>query len=749
MSPIDRRQFVTSMVLTGVSSAAARISPSLSDTATQVAAGSAPAGPAPGPAEIDFRYSPSTWQATFCFPDDKFKSLVGDRGDLRYEFRPDKFAGPNEFGTIVEFTLQGMQPDRIRGQRLQAPGIPVVHTVVERPAATMELTTFATNRPGEGRVDNVLITIRPAQGKVNAAPLIRLRSSQPYKLAQADDPLTIITRADGTPLLIATAVAGSRGGASCGNEQGGCYVAFVPGTASADQPLRYFARFPQQGQSVDQIKGGASRPDELLAEAVAYWQKWQAFENGVAWSLPERHDEFLVCCARNIQQAREIKNGRSVFQVGPTVYRGLWIVDGNFLLEAARYLGYDREADDGLRAEWANQLASGQVVAGGGDEHWKDTAIAMFTLVRQCELSQDWSLFQELEPNVLKAVDFLVRLRDQTRKGNSTNGRYGLLAPGFPDGGIGGVRSEFTNTVWSLAGLRAVVEAGERLGMKSAARVNQFYQELRQAFFTAAKEQMTEHPAGFRYLPMLMKDDALHEDPDEWVRPRPQSAQWALSHAIFPGLVFDPNDSIVRGHVALMQACTKEDIPAETGWILREGMWNYGSSFAAHVYLWAGLRDWAHSTFVGFLNHAAPTCCWREEQPFQDALLSRIWGDMPHNWASAECVRFLRHMFVLEDGGSLRLLEGVTDMELKSRKPCELQNTPTRFGRVSMSMEPAGGGWKLQMSRQAGPAPQAVQVPARLGSKMHYSRIEGASAKAAGGRLQVDPAARQWTVYWS
>jgi len=27
---------------------------------------------------------------------------------------------------------------------------------------------------------------------------------------------------------------------------------------------------------------------------------------------------------------------------------------------------------------------------------------------------------------------------------------------------------------------------------------------------------------------------------------------------------------------------------------------------AAHVYLWAGLRDWAHRIFTGFLNHASP-----------------------------------------------------------------------------------------------------------------------------------------------
>ena len=38
---------------------------------------------------------------------------------------------------------------------------------------------------------------------------------------------------------------------------------------------------------------------------------------------------------------------------------------------------------------------------------WKDTGIAMFTLVRQAELSQDWSYFRSMQPNVARAVKFL------------------------------------------------------------------------------------------------------------------------------------------------------------------------------------------------------------------------------------------------------------------------------------------------------------------------------------------------------
>src|SRR5213079_836936 len=57
---------------------------------------------------------------------------------------------------------------------------------------------------------------------------------------------------------------------------------------------------------------------------------------------------------------------------------------------------------------------------------------------------------------------------------------------------------------------------------------------------------------------------------------------------------------------------------------------------------------------------------WREEQPLQHALVGQDWGDMPHNWASAECVRYLRHMFLLEDGPRMRLLEGMIPASSRS-----------------------------------------------------------------------------------
>ena len=700
---------------------------------------------ATGPAAaVDFRYSPRQWQTAFCFPDDPHKSLVGECGRLLYG-HPGR-GNIEYFPTVVEFSLLGMHAGQVTRQQLEAPGIPIIHTCIERPDAFLELTTFATRREGEGRVDNVRVLIRPRSRRtVEATPLLTVRTRDELT-AEASGGLSLIglRAGDKKKLLMAvnrTVVRRDNGW--------GWVLQAAPGEAAADRPLEFWVRLPQEGQDASAIAAGFSNPHALLEDTRAFWQNWKPFGAGLGWKMPGVYDRFLAACARNIQQAREVRNGKLTFQVGPTCYRGLWVVDGHFILEAARYLGYDAEAAQGLETTWTYQQPTGSVQAGGGKEHWKDTAIAMFTLVRQCELIEDWSALSRFESNVLRGVEFLRKTRDRARNEEGPSGRYGLLAKGFGDGGLR-LGHEFTNTLWSLAGLKAVSDAGRRNKTSALEPAASLYSELRPAFDAAARQEMRRHPSGFAFLPMLMKEDPLWNAADPRQRPRLQSAQWALSHAIYPGLVFAKDDPVVRGHVALMQACTQEDVPIETGWIPREGLWTYNAPFVSHVYLWAGLPDWARLTFHGFLNHASPLYCWREEQPLQNSLLAGYVGDMPHNWASAECVLYLRHMLALEDGGALRLLEGIGDPELASREPFMLENSPTRFGRIRLALEPAARNqWRFEFARAKGAAPAVVQLPAQLGSRLRFSGVTGADFKLADGRVLVAPQASAWSASWS
>ena len=696
---------------------------------------------------IDFRYSPLSYQTAYCYPDDHFKSLIGQRGELRYGHPGATGGGITYFPEVVEFSFEGMEDNQVGGQRLEAPGIPIIHTRLDRPEVFMHITTFATQRAGEGRVDNVILEVEPRTAhKVAAVPLVILRTKREAKFQTIPEGAVVrLDNEQSSPFMLSDKP-------FVRPRVGGVEIAYRMHAAvmTEGQPFRAFLRFPQEGQGVEKLKDGLAHPTQLLAEAREYWQNWKPFDGKVSITFPGPQGEFLVACARNIQQAREVKNGKLTFQVGPTVYRGLWVVDGNFLLEAARYLGYDADAQQGLEATWQHREADGGLFAAGGRGMWKDTGIGMFTLVRQAELSQDWSYFRSMQPQVARAVKFLEARRDDARTDGSVNGRYGILAPGFGDGGLNGIHSEFTNIVWVLAGLKAVIDATDRLGISDPGGAKKLHAELRSAFFAAAKQEMRRHPDGFDYLPMLVKDDPLWTLPDEWDRFQPQIAQWALSHAIYPGLVFEKNDPIVQGHIRLMQACTQEDIPAETGWIPHKGVWNYNAGFVAHVYLWAGLTDWARSTFTGYLNHASPLYCWREEQPLRGSLTADYVGDMPHNWASAECVLYLRNTLALEDGQALRLLAGVGDFELAGGEPLGVVQSPTRFGRIDLSLEPLDrhAGWRMKFQRGTGPAPAEIHIPATLGSGWKFATITGATAHPQGDVLLVTPGAASWEVVW-
>jgi hypothetical protein len=705
-------------------------------------------------AAIDFRHSPALRQTAFCFPDDRHKSLIHESGRLVYGYGPHN--GTNSFALSIEFAMYGMQPNTSVSQTMESPSVPILRTVIERSNATMILTTFATNNADEGRVDNVLIEIQPRQaGPENVSPVVKLHCAEKYGLRTAGSMLTVSNLGTGEVLCVAR-VFGNRSEGTIqdrffypdiGAEQ---QLTFHPGVASHDKPYRAFLRFPQAKQSGASLQGGLNDPDGQLKAAREFWASWSPFQKPVSWQLSGRQGEFVTACARNILQAREVRNGKLTFQVGATCYRGLWVVDGNFILEAARYLGYDKEAVSGLKTTWSQQQKSGQISASGGAALSKDTAIALFTLVRQCELGQDWTLLREYRPNVEAALQYIDSLRAQSREQGGVLGRYGLLPKGFSDGGLDGIGIEFTNTLWAMAGLKAIGEAGEQQHIPEIARAATMYRELHAGFNDAAVQEMRSYDGKFQYLPMLLKEDPKWQAPDPWDRPRPQSAQWALSHAIFPGRVFDPQHPVLQGHVSLMQAVRQEGIPAETGWIHHEGVWNYNAAFVAEVYLWLGMKQAAHDTFTAFLNHASPQYCWREEQPLKNALIGSYVGDMPHNWASAECIRYVRHILALEDGSTLRLLAGMTEEQLAPGDPYVLQGSPTRFGRVDVAFEPLERkqGWRLKFHREPGPSPAAISVPTALGRRFHLATARNVHFNRDGDLATVDPSMRDWELVW-
>ncbi|MEZ4638837.1 MAG: hypothetical protein R2856_28385 [Caldilineaceae bacterium] len=96
--------------------------------------------------------------------------------------------------------------------------------------------------------------------------------------------------------------------------------------------------------------------------------------------------------------------------MGPTIYRGLWIIDGYFFLEAAQFIGRPQEAWRGIDALLRRVRPNGAIEERSLDT--KDTGLALATIVRQCELMHDSERLRELWPTLRRAVDYVRSLHE-------------------------------------------------------------------------------------------------------------------------------------------------------------------------------------------------------------------------------------------------------------------------------------------------------------------------------------------------
>ncbi len=442
-----------------------------------------------------------------------------------------------------------------------------------------------------------------------------------------------------------------------------------------------------------------SAKEALQSRDVArrWWEKGNLPFNTI--QVPDEGIQDVVeSCVRNIWQAREIKHGQPAFHVGPTVYRGLWVVDGSFLLETAALLGRGTDARAGVEYLLSHQKPDGSFDLLG--HYWKENGIVLWAATRHAMLTQDkvwlrahWSALQR----VAQAIQ---RLRMQAS--TDTNAPYyRLLPPGTIDGGIGGSdKPEYSNTYWCLGGLKAAIAAAHWLGDDSSAAAWQkefddFYETWRQA----AERDKLKDTSGNEYVPTMMGNLDHHV---------PARGQWAFCHAVYPGEVFAPHDALVEGQLAMLGATKVEGMVYDTGW-MREGIWTYFASFYGHALLWETHDREAAEVLYAFAQHASPTRVWREEQKPRGKGNDEV-GDMPHNWASAEFIRLTTHLLELDRGEELHLLEGFPREWAGPGMVTRLNGVLTPFGPLHLEVRISSDGRsaRLKLARLAGHAPSRI-----------------------------------------
>ena len=443
---------------------------------------------------------------------------------------------------------------------------------------------------------------------------------------------------------------------------------------------------------------------KALENAHTFWKKLNLSQNVI--QVPDAAMQAQVDAAiRNIYQAREIKNGLPSFQVGPTVYRGLWIVDGAFILEAMTLLGKADETRAGVQHMLSFQKEDGSFEK--LHQYWKENGIILWVIDRHEQLTGDHEWLESVWPVVEKVMDFIPVLRERSRQDPNALS-YDFIPSGYSDGGLN-IDHEYTNAYWIFIGLKSAIDMAHRSGRpEQGMKWQKEYDKLWERFQILAKRDLYTDEYGNRMLPIPMSRP---------LKKSPQKAQWALLHAIYPGEIFTQDDPIMLGTLANLTDNEKEGLVLGTGWD-DEGLWNYFGSFYGHALLWLGEGHKAAQTAYAYANHAAPVLVWREEQRPQDHPHQHWVGDMPHNWASAEFLRLVLHMMVFERGDELHFLQGVPDSWFQAGKHMAIHETVTRFGKVSL---------ELKVSENGKSAFLTVTVPDRVSPERMIIHFKGQS----------------------
>lgn len=334
--------------------------------------------------------------------------------------------------------------------------------------------------------------------------------------------------------------------------------------------------------------------------------------------------------------------------------------------------------------------------------HEKETGIAITSLLRLCELAGDTERVQEVWPFILRAFHYIRSLRDKARDLGEGSPVYGLFPPTFGDGGIFGPEMELTTPLWMLAGLKKAAETAQELDLPGKEDILDEYHSLRETLLAAIAANRRISDTGLPYLPMSLKQEPTGYTP--W------TGTWALAQAIAPGEVFAPGDKVVQEFLLGLDSIDhRQGIPECTGWMNRDAVWTYAAMFYAQVFLYAGRPDKAVDYLYAFVNHASRGRCWREEQAIAGCQSDAVWGDMPHNWASAELIRLVRHLLVLERLGNLELLAGLPAEWLPGEgERLYLESTPTRWGPVTLELRRVGQGFHLRAQATFRGSPEAT-----------------------------------------
>jgi hypothetical protein len=299
-------------------------------------------------------------------------------------------------------------------------------------------------------------------------------------------------------------------------------------------------------------------------------------------------------------------------------------------------------------------------------------------------------------------------MRDSTLHDPSSNS-YGLLPPGFVDGGLSTPTADFGAVWWAMIMLDCGADAARWLGNEADAREwKAAFDAFEKSFAGAAHRNFLRDRHGNLFLPVGVGDTNVTA---------PQRGQYALLWGIrsspylrVPGSLAD---SIIAMNLRMLDSYSSQGMVAGSGW-LKDATWPWLGGIQGIAWLFQGNHQRAVDMLYAYANHASTAGTWAEEQ-LPKAAGSRTSGDLADGEASGVFLSLARLLLATDDRDTLHLLRGLPASWLKPGAETRLDGVLTEFGSFAMSILVSADG---REARLAVTPPRGGRPAARIAADM-------------------------------
>jgi hypothetical protein len=425
-----------------------------------------------------------------------------------------------------------------------------------------------------------------------------------------------------------------------------------------------------------------SNLDEALKETERYWKTEAGLPFGRI-TVPDSGIQYVLDASiRDFYQIAERVDGGFQFQPGPSVYRGLWIHDASWDVQAALALSDTASARMCVESMLRFQRPDGRIFLSEPFPMMRETPLTLYALCRYASVTGDSAWLKSKLKSLNAGVGWIRRTRALTLA-DPSSATYGLFPPGFTDGGIGGMSAEYGTTFWALNALKSGADAAAALGLKDSARSwATLFLDLMESFRKASARDERRDSSGNLYLPMRVGDTS-HAI-------LPQQANWGILDGQAFGHLFPYADPLLNGTLAMLDSRMTEGVHLDVGW-LKGGVWPFFTAQEGIVHVYQRNYARAEANLYAVANHATPLGTWLEEQLPRSAGV-RTSGDASDATAGALFILLLRDMIVNERTDTLEILGGVPLAWYRSGARLTLNGVLTDFGPLTLAVKVSPGG---------------------------------------------------------